>query len=76
MKGTLNIQTQGGRKAWVEVDVIENKGVNQFEISAKREELKAELGLDYNPGVPHVVFLQLPSKMNQPGFLIEEEGPY
>lgn len=78
MKGTLNIVTEGGRKASIEVDVVENKGVNGYEIEAKEITLKEHLRL-YQFHTPHVVFLQLPSKMNEPGFQVEEdkyEDPY
>jgi hypothetical protein len=75
MKGTLNVVTQGGRKASVVVDVIENKGVNAFEIQVNEKRLQNELNIEMFP-TPYVVFLQLPSKMNEPDFRIEDEGPY
>lgn len=76
MKGTLTVQTEGGRKASVEVDVTK-QGVNEFELLYQIERLKAKLNLLEYPA-PHKAFMQLPSKMNQPGFVIEDEdeGPF
>lgn len=69
MKGKLWLCTRGGRTASVEVDVT-NKGVNLFEIEAQLPRLEVELAL--LPGTETFAFVSLPSKMNLPGFTIDE----
>lgn len=93
LKGTINVLTQGGRKASVEIEIkpfspfqwlngpfkpetsfetIEVTNVSEDLILHLASVLRKELGLDKTIH-PHQTFIQMSSKMNEPGFTINED---
>jgi hypothetical protein len=72
MKGKLLMEFESGNGISADVDVYKGR-VNEFEVAVKYSELKNQI----HPHTPHILYLQLPSKMNFSDFVYtREEAPY